>query len=158
MKTLFYIICLCITAAVAVRQMSKMQSGDEYQKPEVRKRESLYTLSQKVDRMTRINSQLKTVERMITEIESCSPNQHEKPMQMVWTDAQGIRQTYDFWVDGAENSERLLDIAYAERDRLRSALLDADDTFLAERCNANVYENDAYYIRGGEYDEQCQVL
>ncbi|MCM1008299.1 MAG: hypothetical protein NC485_10285 [Ruminococcus flavefaciens] len=99
-------------------------------------------ISEQIERLNNLREQLQTVEKMITDISVCSPDEHEKVISCEWLNSFGEKQRYDLWIDGKNNnSNELLKIAYSERKRLRSSLL-SEIKNLSERCYENNYGND----------------
>ncbi len=104
------------------------------------------TVNERIDYLNQLKQQLQSIEEMITDIESCQPDELEKVFRCEWSGAVGERFAYDLWVDGESHiSKELLKIAYSERQRLRASLK-AEIRNLSDRCNENCNEN--YAISG----------
>lgn len=110
--------------------------------------------AERVEQLHRTVERLRTVEELITDLEICTPNEYEKPISIEWVSAAGNTRRYDLWIDGRANSERMLLVAYAERERLRTSLLAQVDGLKAGgRSYANSYANGKLNSRGGDkYD------
>lgn len=106
------------------------------------------TIKERIDYLNSLIQQLQTIEEMITDIESCEPDELEKPVRCEWTNVVGERFAYDLWIDG-ENiiSKEMLKIAYSERSRLRTSLK-SEIKKMPERCNENGNENSSFFGEG----------
>lgn len=102
------------------------------------------TVNERLDYLNHLKQQLLSIEEMITDIESCEPDELEKPLRCEWTNATGEKFSYDLWIDGESLvSKELLKIAYSERQRLRTSLK-TEIKNLSDRCNGNCNDNYAF--------------
>lgn len=109
-----------------------------------------WELSRRIEQLHQTDERLRSVEELITDLELCVPEEHEKSVTIEWVTATGDTRRYDLWIDGRANTERMLLVAYAERERLHtSLLLQLDSMKIGARCNDNVNENVIYIDRKG---------
>lgn len=144
METIIYVIYLAL-AVYGFYQLYK------HYKPTDDTDVEFETVNERIDYLNQLKQQLVSIEEMITDIESCEPDELEKVLRCEWSNAVGERFSYDLWVDG-ENlvSKELLRIAYSERQRLRTSLK-SEIRNLSDRCNENCNENYAFSeSRGGQ--------
>ena len=73
-----------------------------------------------IEKLTALESRLEQVENMITDIECCSPEQHQAFIHIV----SGTREI-ELHIDGEnQTTQNLLKTLYAEREKLRTSLSD----------------------------------
>ena len=73
-----------------------------------------------IEKLTALESRLEQVENMITDIECCSPEQHQAFIHIV----SGTREI-ELHIDGEnQTTQNLLQTLYAEREKLRTSLSD----------------------------------
>ena len=73
-----------------------------------------------IEKLTALESRLEQVENMITDIECCSPEQHQAFITVV----SGTREI-ELHIDGENTTtQNLLKTLYAEREKLRTSLSD----------------------------------
>lgn len=97
-----------------------------------------------IDNLNILKDRLEQVENMITDIECCSPGQH----QTFITVASGTREI-ELHIDGEnQTTQNLLKALYAERKKLRTSLSD-EIKIMGGRCNENCNEIYPENERGG---------
>ena len=73
-----------------------------------------------IEKLTALESRLEQVENLITDIECCSPEQHQAFIHIV----SGTREI-ELHIDGEnQTTQNLLQTLYAEREKLRTSLSD----------------------------------
>ena len=73
-----------------------------------------------IEKLTALESRLEQVENLITDIECCSPEQHQAFIHIV----SGTREI-ELHIDGEnQTTQNLLKTLYAEREKLRTSLSD----------------------------------
>lgn len=89
-----------------------------------------------VDSLIEKKQQLQAVEELIVAIQLCSPDEHISTFNLSYADALG-EHTVSFSVDGQNDvSQKLLETALSERERLRCSLAEKIKN-IHGRCNAN---------------------
>lgn len=127
-----YFILLCVVMYVFIK-MARYTASAERDSNEF----EFLTVSEAVDELHRTKEELQTVEELITSIEICNPDEHEKYISCEWMTGAGNKLKYDLLVDGQNVvSGEMLKIAFSERERLRS-LLCFQIQKINERCNGN---------------------
>ena len=110
---------------------------------------SLDRLTVQLDSVNNLVDQIQNIETLITDIEVCEPTEYIKNVTLSWfSDADNRNCSYSFFVDGENlNSQMFLNMAYAEREKLRSLLPNEIDN-LKERSYENCYDNYVKIKRG----------
>lgn len=103
---------------------------------------AIVEISVQLDNVNGIMERIKSIENFITDIEICEPGEYEKNITLQWFDKKCGNQNYDFWINGNNlNTELILQIAYAERQKLR--------TLLKKEINIlNENSNDSFDMKG----------
>ena len=97
-----------------------------------------------IDNLNLLKDRLEQVENMITDIECCSPEQHQTFITVV----SGTREV-ELHIDGEnQTTQNLLKTLYAERKKLRTSLSD-EIRNMGVRCNENCNEIYPKNERGG---------
>lgn len=98
-----------------------------------------------IEKLTALESRLEQVENLITDIECCSPEQHQAFIHIV----SGTREI-ELHIDGEnQTTQNLLKTLYAEREKLRTSLSD-EIRKMGGRCNENCNEIYQKNERGGD--------
>lgn len=96
---------------------------------------SFTSISEQLDKVNEIRKKLSELESMITEIEICDPGEQAVALRILMPTN---RSNLDLISD--RSSEKLLDLLYHERKKLRSSLTKEIQN-LQIRCNENCNEN-----------------
>lgn len=127
-----YFILLCVVMYVFIK-MARYTASAERDSNEF----EFLTVSESIDELYRTKKELQTVEELITSIEICEPDEHEKYISCEWMNGTRNKLKYDLLVDGKNTtSNEMLKIAHSERERLRF-LLCFQIQKINERCNGN---------------------
>lgn len=95
-------------------------------------------------------ARLDELNRMLIDIDLCSPDELVKSFRCAW-ESGGMNRQYDFFVDGCSpTSEDMRRMVSAEAARVEQQIVDLADQIARVRCYSNSYANHPQYSRGGE--------
>lgn len=95
-------------------------------------------------------ARLDELNRMLIDIDLCSPDELVKSFRCAW-ESGGMNRQYDFFVDGCSpTSEDMRRMVSAEAARVERQIIDLADQIVRVRCYSNCYANYPQYSRGGE--------
>lgn len=95
-------------------------------------------ISAQLDNVNSVMERVQALETLLTDIDTCSPERHQKYFTLEWVDTKGIAKAYTFMIDGENtNTECIYDMAYAERSALR-ILLKNEINLLGKCSNENI--------------------
>lgn len=95
-------------------------------------------------------ARLDELNRMLIDIDLCSPDELVKSFRCAW-ESGGMNRQYDFFVDGCSpTSEDMRRMVSAEAARVERQIIDLADQIARVRCYSNSYANYTQYSRGGE--------
>lgn len=121
MEAFIVIVCIAV-AAYGWHKTHPTKAQDE--EADVAENDLIFEdVQDRVKRMSQTVLQLNQLEELITSLEICSPEQREYPIRLQWSDPNGKNAAYQFWADGRNNTQMLTDVAYSERHKLRTSLL-----------------------------------
>ena len=148
----FISVCIIFVFFIAIVKIGGYReppnSTEEKEEQDECEEYSIEDVSAQLNIVNRIMEQINTIESMITDIKMCEPGEHEKNIKIRWSDEKYGNQEYNFLVSGADlNTDMLLEMAYSERNRLRS-LMNNEIRILGERSNENCYDNYENLNRG----------
>ncbi len=91
-------------------------------------------VSEYIDRLNELKNKIETIERMITDIELCEPDQRATAFNISMP---GSSASYDLLINN--DHEKILELLKSERKKLRSSL-QKELSEMQYRCNGNVTE------------------